>query len=254
LTGGKLNTKESDLPFTTRELLRLYKQDEFIPYIVFGGLGYGKSSYAIQCLALAYGEDGEPDWKAVRKRIIFTPEEFLDAITKYSSKKDRDIALIWDDAGVWFYSLDYYTPLVKAVTKYLSVARTDLASIIFTSPNPRLMAKGGRTMPNTRLARIVKYSTEEYIDKDGKTKFYRYRKAVVYQSWESPDGKRSGVKTIYNDNFNATLPEEVYNWYKPIRDKYASIVKRMITDEIEKKKYQAKLSKKIGKDEKENAG
>ena len=246
--------KIENVPITVQELIRLYEQDEFIPYTVFGGLGYGKSSYAIQCLALAYGlkkGNNRPDWEAVKSRIVFTPEEFLSVVSK--KYKRRDIAIIWDDAGVWLNSLDYYKPLVKAVTKYLSVARTDFGSIIFTTPNPGWLTKKVRMMSSARLVRINKYATIKYDKKDGDQNYYRYRNAIVYQLWESPDGKRNGAKTIYNDKFNANLPDDVYEWYKPKRDKYAEIVKRMIVDEVEKKRYQEKLSKKIGKETGENS-
>ena len=228
---------------TADEIKRMYREDEFVPYIIFGGLGYGKSSYAIQSLALAYGEKDKPDWNAVKKRIIFTPEEFVDIINK--SKEKRDMGIIWDDAGVWLYSLDYYTPLIKAITKYLSVARTDFATILFTTPQPEWIVRKGRNIPKTRLARIIKISTVEFPSKEKGLLMYKYRQAVVYTSWRSPDGKRYGTKTIYRDNFNAILPDDFYEWYKPMRNSYAKIVKKMIVDEMAKKRYQNKLAKKI---------
>jgi len=248
LHGDKMSSYKKKITFiTTDEINRMYEEDEFIPYIIFGGLGYGKSSYAIQCVATAYGTPEEPNWKEALKRIIFTPEEFVELMRKKRNKRDK--VIIWDDAGVWLYSLDYYTPLIKAITKYLSVARTDFATILFTTPDPDWIVKKGRTMTNTRLVRIVKHATVEHTTKNGEKMFYRYRTAIVYQTWRSPDGKKYGAKRIYTDDFNANLPDEFFKQYRPIRDKYAKIVKDMITDELFKERYKEKLSKVIGKAE-----
>jgi len=110
------------------------------------------------------------------------------------------------------------------------------------------MARKGRSMPNTRLARVIKHATISHKTKDGEKKFYKYRMAIVYQTWRSPDGKRYGAKTIYRDYFNAILPDKFFEWYKPIRDKYAEIVKQMITDELYKERYKKKIAKIVGEE------
>lgn len=242
--------KKRQTLITAQEIMRMYEEDEFVPFIIYGGLGYGKSSYAIRVLSEVYGDSSGPNFEAVKERIVFLPEQFLSACQKVEDA-ERDKALIWDDAGFWLYSLDYYKPLVKAVTKYLSVARTHWASILFTTPVSDWIVKKAVNMPDERLVRISKQTSVVHTDKEGEKRLYKYRNAFVYRSWRSPDGKKSGVKTIYIDKYNAMLPDDFYSWYKKKRDSYAQQGMNMIKNEIEKEKHKKEINKQLGIDEEE---
>lgn len=221
------------MPFClTDMILDRYYGDEFDAFIVYGPLGYGKTSYSCQGLAEAYGihnnviggcnSKGEPyysDWEAVKKRMKFHPAEFIKYLLEI---EERDISLIWDDAGLWLYALDWHHPFIKAVGRYLNVARTDLGSIIFTTPSPTVMIKKIRDLPQARTIKIVKR------DKDNLKTGYKLRLARIYQTWITPDMKKTGVKETHQDIFQAHMPDDFYNWYHPIRAHYAKVAKAMM--------------------------
>ena len=68
---------------------------------------------------------------------MFKPEEFLDKVLEVDEKEK---ALIWDDAGYWLFSLDWYEPFVKAVSRWMQVAGTQFACIILTTPKRSLIS------------------------------------------------------------------------------------------------------------------
>ncbi len=58
----------------------------------------------------------KPDYDSVKPWVVFKPEEFLDKVLEVD---EREKALIWDDAGYWLFSLDWYEPFVKAVSRWI---------------------------------------------------------------------------------------------------------------------------------------
>jgi hypothetical protein len=198
----------------TRMINTLYKQNEFKPFIVYGPLGIGKSAYAMKAVAEVYGGKDQLNWEAVKERLVFHPRGFVERCTRMVENGERDRVLIWDDAGLWLNALEWNNPFVRAVTKYLSVARTNWASIIFTSPLPTHVVQKLRGLPDCVTVKIIK-------KQDDTTSPERYRLAKGYRFWVAPDMKKSGVRQIFEDNFTAILPNSVYYWYKPLRDQYA---------------------------------
>jgi hypothetical protein len=226
------------MPFTLTDLIldRFYA-DEFEAFLIYGPLGYGKSSYACQATAEAYGihngvvagydKHGNPyysDWEAVKPRLKFHPGEVIEYLLNLEG---RDITMIWDDAGLWLYALDWNHPFVKAVGRYLNVARTDLGSILFTTPSPVVIMKKVRDLPQCRTIKIVKR------DVDNLDRRYKKRLARIYQTWITPDMKKSGVKETHQDVFNAYMPDDFYRWYLPKRDHYAKMAKMMMMKEVD---------------------
>lgn len=188
-----------------------YYQNEFNPFIVYGKRGIGKSSYAMQCAAYSYGTYDNPDWETMKEYIVFKPEDFVDRCLNMCIEEQREKVLIWDDAGLWLYAMDYNDPFVIAVTKYLNVARTNWASIIFTTPFPTLIVKKIRSVPDAYTCEITKM-------KSNLGRKQRLRKAQVYDFKLLPDLIKSRVhKTYADENWDAMLPDHVFKWYEPIR-------------------------------------
>lgn len=227
------------MPFCLTDImLDKYYNDEFEALLTYGPLGYGKSSYDIQSTAEVYGiindevvgenPDGTPaysDYDAVKPRLKFHPEEVMKYLL---DREERDVTMIWDDAGLWLYALDWNHPFIKAFGKYLNVARTDFGSIQFTAPLPTMVMKRVRDMPQVRTIKVIKRDT------DDPERRYKPRIAKLYQMWISPDMKRSGVKQTHEDTYNAYLPDDFFAWYKPIRDHYAKMAKMMMKKEMSK--------------------
>jgi len=209
---------------TSLEIQRLYKNDEFKTIIPYGPLGCGKSTYAIKVLAEILGTPKYPDYEAVKDYIVFHPKDFIDRCMNHEG---REHAIIWDDAGLWLHALDFNDPFVKAVGKYISVARTDWAAIIFTTPLPTWIFSKVRDVPDAITLKVRK-------NIGGSKKQYRYRQAVAYRFWKSPDLKHSGVKSLWIDDFKGMLPDDFFKWYKPLRDKYATLAKQLMKKELER--------------------
>lgn len=204
---------------------RWYYHDEFKPVIVYGQMRIGKSSYALKVAREVYG-----DWETVKKYVVYTPQEFLDKCLNTTFKKPL---LIWDDAGLWLFAYDYIRdPLLPAIIKYLNVAGTQWATIIFTTPTTQMLVKRIRTLPHTVTIKIIK-------NKDEGNK--KLRIARAYVRWVSPDTKRHGVRKIFEDHFDAMLPNDFYNWYYPMRQKYVNVALDMIREIIQKRPSVSKI-------------
>lgn len=201
----------------------LFRYDEFQLCITYGGtLGIGKSSYDIQTLGEAYGnpETQTFNWRKVKPRIWHPPRQFCNYILKMRSRQKVGM---WDDAGLWLFALDWRDPFVISVTKYLNVARTDWGMLILNTPHPRFIVKRIQIFPEVIYCKITKRGGGTIVRKDKTLR--KPRIATAYRQWELPDMKKTGVKKLWVDPFNAIMPNEIYKWYKPIRDRYARIAK-----------------------------
>ena len=220
------------MPFiTTKQIQEAYYQDEFKLFIVYGPLGIGKSAFALKVASEIYGS-----YENVKKYVVFHPKDFVEMCLHMSEEHKRDKLLIWDDAGLWLFYLQFSDPFVQAVTKYMNVARTNWASLIMTTPTPTWVAHKLRNFPQNVSIKIVKEASN--LDHP-----QRPRIAKAYRSWVSPDFRRQGVRLIYQDWFTAMLPHAFFwDWYKPLRDSYAMQAGQNMQKEL------LKINKKITPD------
>jgi len=200
---------------------KAYKNNEFRPFIFYGPYGYGKTSLAIKVLAQLYGEwDGDKlikpcwDWEVLRDKIVMTPPEFVEKMKQLVSQNKRDLCLLADDAGLWLFALDWYDPFVKAVTKFLNVARTCLASVIFTTPLPTMILGKVRGLPQLISVKIVKATGNP----EKHARWMRY--ATGYRWVVLPDMKKTMVKVVFRDRFYCKLPDDIYKKYCELRQQY----------------------------------
>jgi len=182
----------------------------------YGPLGIGKSSFACKVTGEVYGTPKQPNWEAVKTHIVFHPKDFVTKTEEMMQKGQKDKVLIWDDAGLWLLALEHWHPFVRSTIKYLNVARTNWAALIFTTPLPSWVIKKVRGFPEAITIKIMKASSDTSNPS-------RQRIGKAYRFWTSPDMKRSGVMEIYREKFTAIMPNDFY-WlfYKPLRDTYAA--------------------------------
>ena len=223
------------MPLVTAHLInKAYYRDEFKLFIVYGPLGIGKSAYALKVAKEVYD-----DWDTVKNHIVFHPEDFVARCLSMSEKGKRDKVLVWDDAGLWLFAMDFTNPFIKAILKYMNVARTNWGALILTTPTPTWVLYKMRTFPQTINIKITKM---ESGDTPGHTTPRRMRIARAYRSWVAPDFKKQGVRTIYEDHYDAMLPNDLFwDWYKPLRDSYAKQAAQLMQTELNK------VSEKIAK-------
>lgn len=200
---------------TTRLIKQSMIDDEFSLVIIYGPLRYGKSSLACQILAELY-ETWDPE--ILKRYIGFHPKDVLEKWTKF---KKKQLAFLWDDAGLWLHALDWNSEFVKAVGKYLNVAGTDWGGLILTTPLPTWISKKIRGLPQAITIRIRKMSASS-------PKWRNMREGVAYRFWKAPDLKHTGVKKIYKEVYSRMLPDHFYNWYKTYRDHFTRMAKVMM--------------------------
>lgn len=215
------------MPLITAELInRAYYRDEFKLFIVYGPLGIGKSAYSVHCMAEVLGS-----YDAVKDYIVFHPQDFVERCWDMCEKGRREKAIIWDDAGLWLFAMDFTNPFIRAVLKYMNVARTNWGALILTTPTPTWVLYKMRSFPQSLNLKIVKTNADVSPRNPRKQ---RLRKARAYRSWVSPDFKKQGVRTIYEDHFDAMMPQDFFEWYKPVRDEYAREAAMMMKKELKK--------------------
>lgn len=211
---------------------KAYLLNEFQPFIVYGPPGFGKTSYAIWVLNDVYKLWGlderrravpllDGGWDAVIEKlsslVFFHPNDFTERCMEQHNHKERGKVIVWDDAGVWLFSLDFFKEEVKMATKYFAVGRSDWASIIFTTYSPDWIVSKIRKIPHSIKLHIIKTGGES-------NETERNRRANAYRYWVPPDESKGGVHSLYVDDFNCILPNPVYEWYTPKRSQYVDIL------------------------------
>ena len=212
---------EKDLYFTSKMIINSFYNDELTLIVIHGKQGFGKSSFASIVLAQVYGyikgKEQNPDatefrydWNTAKKYFMFQPRDFL---LKSREQKTKAPCCCVDDAGLWLNTMDFHDPLVKAVGKFLEVARTKWGAILFTCSDLKQIFTKVRNMPHVYTVRITK------IMKGKKQK--NRRTAVIYEGWVSEDMKKSGRKIRFFDIYYAEMPKVFYDWYQPRRAELA---------------------------------
>lgn len=216
-------------------LKSLIPPEEFKLFIIYAGLGKGKSAYAIfslvETLVNWYKIDELEAWEMVKTFIVFHPQQFFDKLDEIEAAGySRIPGLIWDDAGLWLYALDWNEPFIKSFGKYLNIARTLLACMLMTTPAVKWIFSKVRDFPDAYTVSIMKTT--------GNPRAKWRREAKGYQSVILPDLKKSRVYQRFEDTFNCRMPDFFFEWYKPLRDAYELLARDLI------KKNWAKLKEK----------
>jgi hypothetical protein len=232
-----------DFVSTVKILDCLYPPEEFKLMTVYGALGYGKSTYALKVVVdvllhwfrntIKGLEVDNPDrrdnaWELVKQLIVFHPKQFFEKLKAIRKIGVRIPALLWDDAGLWLYALEWNDPFIIRVGKYMNVARTWLASLLMTTPSPDYIFKKIRKFPQSFNLSIIKTTG----NKRGMNAFRRQAKAYL-QYYHIIKGYRiKGV--VYRDNFTCLMPDKFYAWYKPLRDSYEELAFNLMMEEWDK--------------------
>ena len=232
---------------TTGKILDcLYPPEEFRLITAYGPLGYGKSTLSCKIVvdvlkiwyrhtSLDYDDPEELDfraWEMLKQFIVFHPEQFFQKLhdVREISKTQRIPSLIWDDAGLWLYALDWNDPFIIRVGKYMNVARSRLGSVIMTTPTPDYIFKKIRKFPQAINLSIYKVTGK----KTGMGPYLRQAKAYL-QYYNIVKGYRVRGP-IYYEDFSCLMPDWFYEWYKPLRDAYEKIALDMMMEEWNKTK------------------
>ncbi|MHC1590419.1 MAG: hypothetical protein ACXQTQ_05590 [Candidatus Hecatellaceae archaeon] len=233
------------MPFrlTEKILDAWYPPERFEVIIVYGPLGIGKSTYQFkvtwEVLKQVYHLSDEEAWEAVKQYIVFHPSQFFQKIEEIKRRLGRAPVLNWDDAGLWLFALEYKDPFVMAFSKWLNVARTHLAALICSTPSPTWILKKLREFPSAITVRVGMVNG----DRDHSHQMAWRRQAVGYRYWEAPDFKKHGVRRLFMDSFSCRMSDSFFEWYKPLRDHYEGLARRLMEEEWKRMASQSPISK-----------
>ena len=226
-----LKRHRKPLTITKKIVNNMIPPTEFYLFTIYAGLGKGKSAYAIFALVEAliswYKITEDHAWEYVKGFICFHPEQFF--------RKLREIRLVglhrvpgilWDDAGLWLYALEWNDPFVKQLGKYMNVARSRLASLILTTPTPNWIIKKLRGFPDAYHVRIKKTT--------GAPRTRWLRAARGYTLDMMPDLRKFRVNVPFEDDFNCRMPDHFFKWYSPLRDAYEELALDLMEEAFEK--------------------
>jgi len=220
-----------------RIIVRAYQNDDFHPIIVYGDLRIGKSAYTIKAIeqALSYLgwlRNDKLDAHSLQHHMGWEPEENVET---WLMNEEREPVFCWDDAGYWLHSLNWTDPVLISIQQYMNVIGTDYNTFIMTTPDPTWILSKIANMAGMIRVKVVKRTGTNLLND---TQDYRRfaRKGIGYKPWKSPDLKRGGVNKILEDQFSCKLDEELYSWYKPVRDEYAKRAKLQILHNLRQSK------------------
>lgn len=205
-------------------IIELFDNDEFKPFLIQGAHGWGKTSYANTLMAEVYSRnnDGIPDWNKVKERLGYTPEEVLNDLDSIPDG-ERWLCYHWDDAGTWLHSLDFQDPFVKQVGKYMQVARTDLACMLFSTISVSDVSSKIRGIRDSIIIDITKEGRDKTHINRRKARAYIERKTWKNRPWKDYQ---------WEEYFDSHVPDGFYKWYKPKRDHYARLEKQKAREKL----------------------
>jgi hypothetical protein len=203
----------SGLTWLAEEMVKCYDRDLLCWYVVYGLTRAGKSTYAILSLVQAAGRLGiTADWDYVSRRVVFDPKEILEYFKVVESTGYKDLAVIFDDAGVHLHSYKAFTErkFVERLSSLLQVAGVYTSNIIITTPNPHFVLRVVREMDNMAFIRVARAGDDEAVATIYRVRFYPPRMI--------------GVKKLAREIYPLTMP--YHNLY---REKRISYTKQQLT-------------------------
>lgn len=178
---------------------------EMVGVVTYGMQRIGKTMYGMQVMYDIYR-----DWDKVLNLTFFKLEEMVSALRGQIKRDEKVDVIMWDDAGVFGSKYLFFSN--KKLTEYLQnlfdVIGTAVKGIIITTPNPENLLKSIRGYEFYRVK----------IIKTGQTS----RVAKGYQTVMLPSGKKI-IKRAFNDHYNVTIPNDIFERYNKIRKSYMNI-------------------------------
>lgn len=212
-------------------IINAWYNDIFMLPIIYGEPRIGKSVYALKVLNQVYDYIwGWDKWRVYEECLGFKPDEVL---LQWKSLDRKIPGYIWDDAGCWLFTLDYQDPLLKEIQRYMNLLSTDIQCLILTTPDPRWILNKIGGMPGSKWIKILrKYSDYRHLGPwPDSVRFGRMAK--LYNPFIAPDLKKTGVsKPRIQDEFSCRLDDDLYEYYKPRREHYATEVKKRMWEAL----------------------
>jgi hypothetical protein len=184
----------------------------FIPRVILGKPGYGKSMYAYKIGAKIFWifdgcdriEQEEECYKQSLDALIYRPEQLFEKV-KYQRNKSEP-ALLWiiDDGSVHFgrQLFDQDRKTYRRVQGTIPTVREDTTGLLITTPKSNLLAKPFR----------------EFIDEKVEIKLmseFKENRRVANHYFKNyfPDERNFRIQLPFRDLFSNLCPQPFYSWY-----------------------------------------
>lgn len=236
---------------STKFCLELFENDEFKIYICEGDNGYGKTTYINKTIAECYHKNGVRNWDTnwlFPSHLGYHPFE-VQWKWKKKPRNRKDKIFHWDDSASWLNKLRTHERLVRDVCIYLQTARSDWGVIAFSCISKEDLAKAIREYRNAVIITITKHSDKMHPDRRVATARQYYKNIKGQQRFnelwcEEFNCKVPGNYSIDNPNIikyptkeqkkNPEVTWGFYGWYRPLRDMYTELAKRIMETGIKK--------------------
>jgi len=198
--------------------------NSFCGAIISGTRGIGKSSFALNAVWELYrllGYDEDEAWNKTLEVCKFTMDDVIDFIEKSSLSDQKEHVLLWDDAGVYASTMEWWAnrDTLRRLKGVLDTIRTGVCSLILTTPQ------------ETDLTKVVR-NYDDYIIQIRYTEGGNYRMAKGYLKRTLPSGKVM-IYPKFKNKFLVMLPDSVF-------DKYMAMRKNILEQQIQKIKQSLK--------------
>lgn len=191
------------------------KSDEpsgFIPRVVTGAPGYGKSMYAYKIGAKVFWifdgcdrvEQEEECYKQSLDALIYRPEQLFEKVK--AQRKKSEPALLWiiDDGSVHMgrQLFDQDRKTYRRLQGTIPTVREDTTGLLITTPKSNLLAKPFREFIDEKVE--IKLISEFKENR---------RMAKHYFRNYFPDDRNFRIQLPYQERFSNLCPQPFYNWY-----------------------------------------
>ena len=192
------------LSYLARKILKAHKTEGFESIMICGEMGRGKTSLALHLAYQVY-----QDWDLVLHYLHFSPISALKQLRYAISNDSRLKLIILDDAGLWLDALSWFTPEIRAFSKFYNIIREGAAAVIFTNVLPGDILK--------RVRKKVWYKVYvDYYDIENKKSI-----GIVYREKYDVGMDKFYRRKITQIIYPTFYPDEVYIKYKQMRKKAA---------------------------------
>lgn len=184
----------------------------FIPKVITGKPGYGKSMYAYKIGAKVFFlldgcsrvEDEEECYKKSLDAIIYRPEDLFFKVREQRKKHEPAVLWIIDDGSVHMgrQLFDQDRKTYRRLQGTIPTIREDVTGLMVTTPKTNLLAKPFREFIDDKCEIKLTSAFKE-----------NRRIANHYFRRYFPDDRNFRMQLPFRDRFSNLCPQPYYSWY-----------------------------------------
>lgn len=197
----------------SRKIINAYKGRGLVTAFIYGKFAHGKTSYllhtAYEVFKGLYHLKRVDAWLMALDHLFFNPIDGLVYVEahKRAHNQERVVMLGMDDVGQHIPRARWWREDVVMFREWMSVARTDAASVLFTGPT-QLSLPGG--IVDSCFLRI-------HVQRDPNNR--EQSLALGYEAYTTPYFQVRVAGPKFQDAFPRHYPDFVFSEYQAMREK-----------------------------------